>query len=439
MFDPNEIEQRMKRILSEAQLESNRRNAQKSTGAKTEAGKKKSRANAVKHGHRASVTVLPNENPALFERVCEDYYKALKPIDAVECRLVNDAVTASWRLDRSIRCESAVLTKKVHQSCLIEDLQRHEEFNRMRRELFENPRKVHIELRNTVLGCEWMVRELQAILKNLETRKFWYVSERDRVLNILGLNTEDLFFDSLAFDIVEAFISGGWAHGVNGDILRVQALIRTGPPEGIAVWEYRHRVQGLTDRVGDFNPDAARARLVELVAPHVEVLKKRLEHLRPYETGIHNFTREREMVDVSHEGQLRTRYEMMHRRDFHKSLRELENYRKTFDNNELNSDESAFTGYGRGNFAAPNEPEIAAPERPVPNPEVPQNGPEKPKPDIENVELESRKRLGMPPVPNHRLNELIDHSIPDLNRLLMWADELEDERNKKAQVSEVPM
>ncbi|MDQ1472042.1 MAG: hypothetical protein QOJ99_3522, partial [Bryobacterales bacterium] len=36
--------------ISEAQLEANRQNAQKSTGPRTEEGKKRSRINATRHG-----------------------------------------------------------------------------------------------------------------------------------------------------------------------------------------------------------------------------------------------------------------------------------------------------------------------------------------------------------------------------------------------------
>src|SRR5947208_3643749 len=44
-------------IVSEARLAANRRNAQRSTGPRTEEGKQKSRANALKHGLCSSVVV----------------------------------------------------------------------------------------------------------------------------------------------------------------------------------------------------------------------------------------------------------------------------------------------------------------------------------------------------------------------------------------------
>ena len=50
--------------ISAAKLEANRRNAQKSTGPRTEEGKNRSKLNAVTHGGRAETLVLRNEDPA---------------------------------------------------------------------------------------------------------------------------------------------------------------------------------------------------------------------------------------------------------------------------------------------------------------------------------------------------------------------------------------
>ncbi len=48
--------------ISEAKLEANRRNSQKSCGPVTEAGKQRSQLNAVKHGMRAAKLVLLDED-----------------------------------------------------------------------------------------------------------------------------------------------------------------------------------------------------------------------------------------------------------------------------------------------------------------------------------------------------------------------------------------
>jgi hypothetical protein len=52
-------------------MESNRRNAQRSTGPKTATGKELARFNALKHGHTARSPVLPGEDPEAFARHCD--------------------------------------------------------------------------------------------------------------------------------------------------------------------------------------------------------------------------------------------------------------------------------------------------------------------------------------------------------------------------------
>jgi hypothetical protein len=48
-------------MATAAQIEANQRNAQKSTGPRTEEGKNRSRLNALDHGCRANLMVLPTE------------------------------------------------------------------------------------------------------------------------------------------------------------------------------------------------------------------------------------------------------------------------------------------------------------------------------------------------------------------------------------------
>jgi hypothetical protein len=54
-------------VVSAAKREANRRNAQKSSGPQTEEGKKRSKMNSLKHGCRAEILVLPEEDPRELE------------------------------------------------------------------------------------------------------------------------------------------------------------------------------------------------------------------------------------------------------------------------------------------------------------------------------------------------------------------------------------
>ncbi|MFO0890065.1 MAG: hypothetical protein U0790_13110 [Isosphaeraceae bacterium] len=66
-------------MTSPARIEANRRNAQKSTGPRTEAGKGKVRLNALKHGLDAQTVVLPHEDAAKFEQRRDAWTRELSP------------------------------------------------------------------------------------------------------------------------------------------------------------------------------------------------------------------------------------------------------------------------------------------------------------------------------------------------------------------------
>ena len=56
-------------MTSQRKIEANLRNATRSTGPRTEAGKKKVRLNAVKHGLTATtVVVLPHEDAEAYQK-----------------------------------------------------------------------------------------------------------------------------------------------------------------------------------------------------------------------------------------------------------------------------------------------------------------------------------------------------------------------------------
>ena len=65
--------------------------------------------NAVKHGLTARTPVLPGEDPDAFRGRLDDWSEALAPADVVEQFLVEQAATASWKIERADRIEAARL------------------------------------------------------------------------------------------------------------------------------------------------------------------------------------------------------------------------------------------------------------------------------------------------------------------------------------------
>ena len=54
-------------VVSAAKLEANRRNAERSTGPRSQEGKSRSRLNALTHGMTAESAIVPGEDSAEFE------------------------------------------------------------------------------------------------------------------------------------------------------------------------------------------------------------------------------------------------------------------------------------------------------------------------------------------------------------------------------------
>ena len=74
-----------------AQLEANRRNAQRSSGPKTQEGKERSRRNGLKHGLTGAGIVLPLEDEAEVARRFEALQTELKPKHELARRAVGRA------------------------------------------------------------------------------------------------------------------------------------------------------------------------------------------------------------------------------------------------------------------------------------------------------------------------------------------------------------
>ncbi len=93
-------------MASPAQIEANRRNAQKSTGPVTEQGKGAAKWTALKHGMAAATTVLPHEDQISFIELRKSLIDEYAPAGGVEITLIDTIANAYWRLLRARRAET---------------------------------------------------------------------------------------------------------------------------------------------------------------------------------------------------------------------------------------------------------------------------------------------------------------------------------------------
>src|SRR6266850_1825082 len=76
----------------------NRANASHSTGPKTEAGKKRSCLNAMRHGLTGQTIVLPAEDLNAYNHFTQQCFDELKPVGFLEKQLAQIIADTSWRL-----------------------------------------------------------------------------------------------------------------------------------------------------------------------------------------------------------------------------------------------------------------------------------------------------------------------------------------------------
>jgi len=87
-------------MATEAQLLANRRNAQKSTGPRTDEGKAAVSQHALRHGLTASRDVISSESQDQFDLYRDQFLAELDPAGPVESMLAERIVALSWRLKR---------------------------------------------------------------------------------------------------------------------------------------------------------------------------------------------------------------------------------------------------------------------------------------------------------------------------------------------------
>jgi hypothetical protein len=92
-------------VISDKQLDANRRNAQLSSGPKTEAGRKRSSLNALRHGLTGQVTAMTDEDRAAHNKLSQALIQSLAPEGAMELQLAQRIATDSWRLNRASAIE----------------------------------------------------------------------------------------------------------------------------------------------------------------------------------------------------------------------------------------------------------------------------------------------------------------------------------------------
>lgn len=79
----------------------NRENSLHSTGPRTEAGKQRTRLNALRHGLTGQTIVLPSEDLAAYQTFTKRFFDDLRPKGVLEQELVQTLADCKWRINRA--------------------------------------------------------------------------------------------------------------------------------------------------------------------------------------------------------------------------------------------------------------------------------------------------------------------------------------------------
>jgi hypothetical protein len=101
-------------MTSQKQNEANRRNAQRSTGPRTDTGKARAALNRVKHGIYAKSQIIPGEDLAQREALEAAYMERFAPETIEQLHLVKILIDLDWEDARLVKADAQLWTYGVN-------------------------------------------------------------------------------------------------------------------------------------------------------------------------------------------------------------------------------------------------------------------------------------------------------------------------------------
>ncbi|MEA2736461.1 MAG: hypothetical protein QOE14_2912 [Humisphaera sp.] len=115
-FDRATSDSRVARTTSSRRIAANRRNAQRSTGPRTVAGKRRASRNAIKHGLCSAHACLPGECSATYATALRELEEELQPRTTLQRSLVPHIANLIWRIDRLPQAQAKLFEEEL-QKC----------------------------------------------------------------------------------------------------------------------------------------------------------------------------------------------------------------------------------------------------------------------------------------------------------------------------------
>jgi hypothetical protein len=198
------------------QTESSGRDARRSMGPRTAAGKERKRLNELKHGLRAESAVLPDEDAESFAKHRDERIAALQPCDVIEFDLASMYALATWKRYRCIRAETGLIASNMQ--CADLEAAKLEQLDviSLGRRLFwdrrgdfrfyphgcynggprtsspdgpddpDDPERLLVELESNITGCRWLLDRWAELKERLQPGQSWHPHEKFKAIRLLG-------------------------------------------------------------------------------------------------------------------------------------------------------------------------------------------------------------------------------------------------------------
>jgi hypothetical protein len=206
--------------------ESSRKNGRKSGGPRTEAGKARSRMNALKHGMTARSTLLPGEEAAEYEAGRRHLHADCAPRTTLEAIMVDRIARDRWLSDRAQLSAEARRAYNVRHAPVDQALAQTQQVTACRQLLFDNleerstcrraardggpehPAQLEAILESSVLGCDWLLGHLRKLQGYLPGSGIWLNRHGYELVRLMGhhvsdfIRNYDIAFVLLASEVV---------------------------------------------------------------------------------------------------------------------------------------------------------------------------------------------------------------------------------------------
>ena len=184
---------------SDARLEANRANAQKSTGPTSDDGKRRSRMNALKHGLSGAGVAMPETMRLAVQERTAGWASSFKPLNPWELWLLEITAITTLRLEvcEQSRLMSVVLKAQRADHAEIWEVDRENEVAETLAKFAQDPVQQVAKLRQTVQGVRWLLARWEDLRAVLDSRGTWEMATRGLAFRMQGRPIELLASDPL--------------------------------------------------------------------------------------------------------------------------------------------------------------------------------------------------------------------------------------------------